>query len=167
MPNVTHASLTGSDLHEPKGASSASANTVHIANGSGSTSWAKIGSSNIDTASIFNSNKFKMTVVLADISTASSIKIVIPVACTLDKAWGCLQGTIATADSVVTLTNHAGASMGTMTVAFSGSAAGDVDSLTPASNNSFTAGQVLTITTDGASSNAIAEVFTLELTQTA
>ncbi len=167
MPNVTHASLTGSDLHETKGASAASANTVHIANGSGATSWAKVGSSNVDSSSIFNTNMFKLPATLADISTASSVYIVIPVACTLTKAWGCLQGTITGADSTVTLYNHAGASMGTITVAQSGSAAGDVDSLTPSSNNTFTAGQVLRIATDGASTNAVAEIFSLEFTQTA
>ena len=33
---VAHSALTGSDLHEPKGAAAASANTVYQANGSGS-----------------------------------------------------------------------------------------------------------------------------------
>ncbi len=36
---ATHASLTGSNLHEPKGAASASANTVYVANGAGSGAW--------------------------------------------------------------------------------------------------------------------------------
>lgn len=39
MANVAHASLTGANLHEPKGVASASANTVYVANGSGSGSW--------------------------------------------------------------------------------------------------------------------------------
>jgi len=39
MANVTHSSLTGSDLHEPKGVASASAGKVYIANGSGSGQW--------------------------------------------------------------------------------------------------------------------------------
>lgn len=42
MPNVQHNTLTGSDSHEPKGASSASANTVYLATGSGSGVWQKI-----------------------------------------------------------------------------------------------------------------------------
>ena len=167
MPNVTHASLTGSDLHETKGAASASADTVHKADGSGATSWSKVTSANVDTSSIFNTNKFKLTAALPDISTASSVYLVIPVAGTITKAWGCLQGAISGSDSVVTFYNHAGSSMGTMTVAQSGSAAGDVDSVTPASNNTFTAGQVLRITTDGASTNTVSEIFTIELTQTA
>lgn len=37
MPD--HSTLTGAELHEPKGVSLASANTVYVANGSGSGSW--------------------------------------------------------------------------------------------------------------------------------
>lgn len=39
MPTVSHASLTGADLHEPKGAASAASGTVYVSNGSGSGSW--------------------------------------------------------------------------------------------------------------------------------
>jgi hypothetical protein len=39
LANVSHAALTGSNLHEPKGAAEASANTVYRADGAGSGSW--------------------------------------------------------------------------------------------------------------------------------
>lgn len=39
MPNVSHSSLTASNLHEPKGAASASSGQVYIADGAGSGSW--------------------------------------------------------------------------------------------------------------------------------
>lgn len=39
MANVAHSSLTGSDLHEPKGISSATTGQVYVANGSGSGAW--------------------------------------------------------------------------------------------------------------------------------
>ena len=39
MANVQHSALTGSDLHEPKGASGASADTVYVADGAGSGAW--------------------------------------------------------------------------------------------------------------------------------
>lgn len=45
MANVSHASLTGSQLHEPKGADTATLGTVYVANGSGSGSWANVGTS--------------------------------------------------------------------------------------------------------------------------
>lgn len=45
MANVSHASLTGSELHEPKGAASAAAGTVYVANGAGSGTWSSVGTS--------------------------------------------------------------------------------------------------------------------------
>jgi hypothetical protein len=39
MTTVSHSSLTGADLHEPKGAASAASGTVYVANGSGSGTW--------------------------------------------------------------------------------------------------------------------------------
>lgn len=39
MANVQHASLTGADLHEPKGADSANADEVYAADGLGSGAW--------------------------------------------------------------------------------------------------------------------------------
>lgn len=39
---VAHATLTGADLHEPKGVSSAASGTVYLANGSGGGSWSTI-----------------------------------------------------------------------------------------------------------------------------
>ena len=45
MTNVAHASLTGSELHEPKGVSAAPLGTVYVANGAGSGSWENIGTS--------------------------------------------------------------------------------------------------------------------------
>lgn len=39
MPNVEHSTLTSTELHEPKGADTASANEVYVADGSGSGAW--------------------------------------------------------------------------------------------------------------------------------
>lgn len=39
MPNVNHNTLTTTDLHEPKGASGASANQTYVSDGAGSGSW--------------------------------------------------------------------------------------------------------------------------------
>jgi len=44
--------------------------------------------------------------------------------------------------------------MGTIIVAHSGSAAGDVNTLTPSSNNTVTADSFITIASDGASTNS-------------
>lgn len=45
MANVAHASLTGAELHEPKGITSAALGEVYVANGAGSGSWASVGTS--------------------------------------------------------------------------------------------------------------------------
>lgn len=45
MANVPHSTLTGAELHEPKGADSAATGTVYVANGAGSGSWQAIGTS--------------------------------------------------------------------------------------------------------------------------
>lgn len=45
MADVAHSTLTGADLHESKGVAAAAANTVYVANGSGSGAWTPITSS--------------------------------------------------------------------------------------------------------------------------
>lgn len=45
MSNVAHASLTGSQLHEPKGIDTAALGTVYVANGAASGSWSSVGTS--------------------------------------------------------------------------------------------------------------------------
>lgn len=162
-----HRNLTGASLHETKGASTASANTVHIADGLGATSWAKITSSNLDTTSLFNVNKTKVLCQIADVSTADFVLVPITNACTLTKVTTVLHTAITVADSTLTVSNSSGpTTIGTITVAFSGSAEGDTDSLTPASNNTFTAGSYVKIATDGASSTASKLSILLDFTQT-
>ena len=53
---------------------------------------------------------------------------------------------------------------GAITVAFSGSAAGDVDSSTPSAANVISTGEAIEIETDGASTNAVEVVLTIEIT---
>lgn len=48
MTTKAHKLLTGTDLHESKGVSSAAVNTSYIADGAGSGSWTKIGPSQTD-----------------------------------------------------------------------------------------------------------------------
>lgn len=56
MTNKAHSTLTGSDLHEPKGIGSATSGQVYISNGSGSGTWtdtgSTIGSSNFTTGDL-------------------------------------------------------------------------------------------------------------------
>ena len=54
---VAHATLTGAELHECKGADAASANTVRVSDGSGSGTWQKITVDSVNLSSIKNLNK--------------------------------------------------------------------------------------------------------------
>src|SRR5258706_927964 len=45
MANVSHATLTGAQLHEPKGAASAALGKVYVADGLGSCNWSDVGTS--------------------------------------------------------------------------------------------------------------------------
>lgn len=45
MANIAHASLTGAELHEPKGADTAALGEVYVADGTGSGNWASVGTS--------------------------------------------------------------------------------------------------------------------------
>ena len=45
MANVAHSTLTGAELHEPKGVDTAALGTVYVANGAGSGSWNSVATS--------------------------------------------------------------------------------------------------------------------------
>jgi hypothetical protein len=162
---TAHSTLTGTELHENKGVDAASDNIVATAV-SNATVWRKVRDTSIDTSYIFNVNRAYLTVSIADVSTAEKVYLAVPFTGTLTKVTTVLQNAITIADSTVTVKNNSGASAGTLTIAFSGSAAGDVDTLTPVSNNTFTSGQVVSIETDGASTTAARLFVTLSFTIT-
>ncbi len=147
-----HADLTGADLHEPKGVASASANKVYVSNGSGSGTWSPL--------------VYILNVRIADISIASTTYITLPYAGNIVKINSVIEGAITGSDEVVTAYNSSGSSMGTITISAVGSAGGDVDTLSPSSNNSFSANTALRLTSTGASATAQAAVFTITVERT-
>lgn len=155
---VQHSSLTGSSLHESKGADTAAVNTIPTSNGAGGTTWQKVAIDSISTG-LAAKIQDTITIHLKDISgTTNSDNIgyvVFDRAGTVKQVYSCIANPVITADNVLTCANNSGSSMGTITVAFTGSAAGDVDSLTPASNNTFTAGQKMSVTSNGAGGNVV------------
>lgn len=151
-----HANLTGADLHEPKGAASASANTVYVADGAGSGTWEKITLDSLDTTSVQNPNTIYLEGVLADVSTGSSILIPAPDNCTFESAVFHLGGAITVADSVLTLTRNDGASFGsTVTIAYTASAEGTAFTFTATTNKTITAPGYVKIATDGGSTTTM------------
>lgn len=119
----------------------------------------------VDTYNAIDAGKIYLTVDMTDVSTAGSVWVVAPVASTFSGLSSVINGAIATADAAIT-TEIGGTAVtgGSLTIANSGSAAGDVDTATPTALNTLTANQALEIITDGASTNTVRATFTVELT---
>lgn len=180
MANVQHSTLTGSDLHEPKGVASATSGTTYVADGVGSGSWTTPepkGVSGASSGKVYVANGSGsgswsyqvdyITAELTDISTASSCYVVAPYAGNIIKIYSVIDGAITGANATIT-PSIGGVSItsGAITIAYSGSAAGDVDSCTPTANNSVTAGQAIKIETDGGSTNTVKAQFTIVIQRT-
>ena len=151
--SVEHSTLTGSDLHEPKGTAAANTGQVYIANGSGSGTWTA------------HHNRCVLTTRIDDISTSSSAWVVTPIAGTISKIYSVTSG--ATTGGTALLTAEiAGVAVtnGVLTVLVSGSAAGIVDVATPTAAYTVTAGAAIEIATDGGSTNTVSAVITFEIT---
>lgn len=167
MANVQHNALTGSALHETKGADAASANTVHKADGAGGTSWSKITEDNIDTSDIKNINKIYLNYEIADINTAASYYVVAPLGGTISKIWTVLHGATSSADTTIKLQlNNVDVTNSTVTIAQSGSAAGDVDSATPSGANTVAQGGAIEIVCGGEGASTVAVTVCIEITCT-
>jgi len=119
----------------------------------------------IETGTGQSLKKVYLTTSITDISTAGQIYVVSPVAGTITKIYSVINGAIATANSILTpKINNIAITNGAITVAFSGSAAGHVDSSTPTAANAINAGQAIEIETDGGSANTVEVVLTIEIT---
>ena len=109
--------------------------------------------------------KFVLTTQIEDISTAGQTYVTSPFAGTITKIYSVLNGAISGANSILTpKIGGTAITDGAITVAFSGSAAGDVDSSTPSALNTVTAGQAIEIETDGGSTGTVKTVLTIEIT---
>jgi len=161
-----HKDLTGADLHEPKGASSASINTTYFSDGAGSGTWRKVGLSDLSSA-ILGVNTFYLSVKLDDISTASSVFVPIVDDSSIVSATIVLGGAITSSDATLSFTRTDGSSLGsTITIPESGSAAGDSFSFTATTNQAIASSGFVKIETDGASTNVASVFITLKFTRT-
>ena len=152
---TAHSTLTGADLHEPKGVASANADEIYIANGAGSGTW---------TAA---DNSIYLTLELDDISTASSTWLPSPCTGTIASIQTILHGAISASDATITAEiNGTLVTDSSITVAQSGSAAGDVDSSTPSAANTLAVGDKIEVITDGGSTTAARLTIVLTVTPT-
>ena len=153
MANVNHSTLTDPYLHEPKGAAAATVGKVYVSNGSGSGAWTSKETLVGET----------LTGYIDNISASSTVHVPIPFAGTISKVVTVLEAAIGSSDATITVKNASADSMGTITVTQASSAAGDVDSLSPSSNNTVLANSFITVASDGASTNAASLRFVIVL----
>lgn len=163
---VAHSTLTGADLHEPKGVASASAGTIYVANGAGSGVWQKVGTSELDTAEVF-SNGRSLLIRLDDISNPSSVFVPIPQSWTLTTIRGVLSNAITVANSTVTFTKNGSGVILSQVVPYTTSGEGVGFLSTSLSNNTFTSSDYIKITTDGGSTTTAVLYITLVFERTA
>jgi len=138
-----HVNIADGERHEPKGAATALIDQVYVSDGAESGDW-----------------RYQETVLnvrIDDISTAQSVWVVSPIAGTIEEIHSVIHGAISVADANLSAEIGGTAVTGSaIVVAFTGSAAGDVDSATPSAANTVTAGQAIEIITDGGSTTAVA-----------
>lgn len=155
---TAHISLSEANLHECKGASSATSGTVPTANGSGSTVWSN------PLSTLNNKNKMYLFGQFTDISAASSIFIPTTIAGLVSRITVTLQGAITTANSIVTAKINGVAVTGvSITVAYTASTGGSTFTGTASAANSLAANAALEIVSDGGSSTTMAAIVVVEL----
>ncbi|MCK5602296.1 hypothetical protein KAR91_10515 [Candidatus Pacearchaeota archaeon] len=97
-----------------------------------------------------------LNVRMDDISTADTVYIASPVAGTIQSISTVIDGAITTGDAVLTASIAAAAiTGGVVTIANAGSAAGDVDSVSPSAANVVAVGDQINVATDGGSTNTV------------
>jgi hypothetical protein len=148
-----HVNITDPDIHEPVGASTASTGTVYVSDGAGSGTW---------TLPIVT-----LTADIDDVSTAKSYWVVAPYAGNITKIYTVLHNAITVADATLSFEiGGVAVTGGGITVAYTGSAAGDVDSATPSAANAVTTGQAIEIITNGGSTTSAKVTVTLVIQRT-
>ncbi len=105
-------------------------------------------------------NDYFITTKLADISTAGQTYVAVPDGGRLIKVFAALGAAITTADATMTVKTAQGTA-GTISVPFSGSAAGNVYTLEPSANNAVNEGETIEIETDGGSTGTAEVEITL------
>lgn len=141
-----HKDLTGADLHEPKGISSAANGTVYVANGSGSGTW----SSRL--SGIYNLNEYELTQQIADISTASSrCFFYVPRTSRLRFVNVILNNAITTANATLSVYVNGVLNPESLTITQSGSTAGSFFTLNVTTDNTLLPGTIVEVRSDGAS----------------
>ena len=161
MPNIEHRTLTGADLHEPKGCATAASGAVYTATGAGSGNWQS------PTTGVNNANKITLNAQIPNLSAAGSVFVVSPIAGIITNVDIVMFGAIITAADTVSLKINGVAVTGsTVNIPVVSSGAGVVNSSTPSGANTVTAHGSIEVVNAGTSTNAIVATVTLTLNVT-
>lgn len=158
MADVQHSTLSGDDLHEPKGVESAPDGSVYVANGGGSGSWQDKNSDNL----LFNT--YTLQSKITDIGTASDkCYFFIPVESSIESFSCVVHTALVTSDAVLSVYINGVLFADTLTVTQAGSAAGSDFTRTVTTSNSIPASSVVEVRSDGGPSNAVASEVSITL----
>jgi hypothetical protein len=154
---IEHDAIPNADLHEPKGVNAATSGQVYVADGVGSGAWT--------TKNYYD--KVYLSTHYNDLDATTSHFLVSPVAGTVTKIWSVIDQAIATADTTLTAKiGGVAVTNGVITIAYSGSAGGNVDSCTPTALNSVSAGTAIEFVSGGQTNTAGAHAhITVEITR--
>jgi len=166
MANVQHNTLTGAEVHQEKlisaaGTIDAGQVVTPSAADAGEGVLRNLVYSEVD-------NKLESAqLYFADIGTAITKHVVADHAGKINKVWSVIDTAPTGSDTTLTVKiNGTNTSPSNMTVTQSGGAAGDIDSVTPTSLNTYSAGDTLEVTSDGGATNAVAAMITFALERT-
>lgn len=137
---IEHKNITDPNIHEIKGASTATLNQVPVANGAGSSVWTTVN----------NLNKIVLTTYLPNLADVDSVFVVSPIAGIIKKAYVTIHNPIDTTTVVTLKIGGVALTDGVISVVASGSTSGSVFSCTPTANNLVAAGQSVEIASNGA-----------------
>jgi hypothetical protein len=147
-----HKDLSGSDLHEPKGITSATNKQVYVANGAGSGSWV--------------GQKAFFTGTLNLTSTATTLIFPFTLNATVTKITAVLSGALTGSTTTITATKNGTTTAGTMSAVVAGSAKGTVYTIVPTSGNTFIDTDRLELNSAGGTTANQALTFLIEVTLT-
>lgn len=155
-----HSTLTGAELHQDRFISTAVAGdagkvtTPSAVNGVGE--LRKLLETEISQVTDI------LSVYFTDIATPGSIYIAAPYNGTITKVQTAINAAITVADEKVRLRlGGVAVTDSEVTISYFGSAAGDIDTATPSSGNTVTAGQAIQVQTDGSSTGVAGCVVTV------
>lgn len=161
---VAHKDLTGSDLHENKGANTATVYSVLKADGAGASFFEKIKLVNFD-AEIKTVNQRVVTARLTAIITAGSILLPVIETCTLNSITFVQDAVLGTANVTITAYKNSSAMSPTATIATTG-VKGTIVTLNPVTNNTFVAGDYIEIASGGGGTGTVNLSIILKFTVT-